>query len=128
MPLTCGCGDYEDYDEVFYGPDEYSVMPQRRRRARCASCKSLINEGDTVTVFSRSRRPRNDVESRICGDDLSYDIYAVPLASLYLCESCSDLFFSLDALGFCVGPYEDLRETVKQYHREYGPGKVALRQ
>lgn len=42
------------------------------------------------------------------------------LASHWLCEICADLFFNLDALGFCPGPEDDMRELVKEYADYYG--------
>jgi len=56
------------------------------------------------------------VEERIVGE--GNEIY---LADVYLCETCADLFFSLQDLGFsCVLPDEDMRELVKEYAETYG--------
>lgn len=115
MPLNCRYdpGDYLDYDEWHHGPtgDYYTIMPKLKRRKRCASCGKLIAAGATCTEFLISRAPRSGIEYSIYGDGEN----GVPKASRWLCESCSDIYFSLDDLGFDVGPYEDLRETLKDY-------------
>jgi hypothetical protein len=118
MPLTCSCGDWGDFDEWHFGAvgDDYMIMLDFPKRKRCASCGDLIDSGSLVTKFQIARRPKNDIEERIYGDGEE----GVPKAPKYLCERCSDIYFNLEALGFCVGPYEDLRETLKDYQHEYG--------
>jgi len=50
------------------------------------------------------------------------DDEAIVLASHWLCEECSDLWFSLYELGFqCVTPNENVRDLVRQYAELYGP-------
>jgi len=115
--LSCSC-DFGpgDCDWYYVHPHDYAVLQTKRRR-RCASCRELINVGDTITAFERWRDVRDDVEESIYGDDGQ-----VPLASMYHCERCADLYFSLYELGFeCISPNEDVRELVKEYAREYGP-------
>lgn len=117
MSLSCSC-DYDSGDggEYWYSPDDYSVMPDGRRRKRCSSCGSLINHGATVAIFERWCEPRTDIEERIHGEGAS-----IPLAPYHLCEICADLYFSLYELGFeCVGPGDDMRELVREYHEVYG--------
>lgn len=122
MPLSCSCDYSGDAEWWWYRPDDYSTFPQRRA-ARCRSCKALIRAGDICTIFLRERIPNGYLEERIYGDE-------VPLAPWYHCETCADLYFSLDELGFCVRPDEDMLELVKEYHKEFGPqaaGGGALR-
>ena len=108
MPLTCYCDDGE-FDWYYRRPNDYSEMPERKRRTRCSSCGSLLNAKDTVTEFECYREPSSDVEYEIYDDQ-------VPLASKWLCETCSDLWFSLDDLGFkCVAPDEPIRDLVREY-------------
>jgi len=112
MPLSCSCEEWEDADWYCWSPTNYSKMPKRRARVRCASCKKLIDAGTVVAVFSRSREARTEIECNIYGEG---DPESISLADGYLCEECADLFFSLDELGFCVSPYENQRELVKEY-------------
>jgi hypothetical protein len=59
------------------------------------------------------RATRSVVEARIYGDDGH-----VPMASWYLCETCSDLAVLLDDLGFCfeLGPGAgSLRDQIAEY-------------
>ena len=41
-----------------------------------------------------------------------------------MCETCSDLYFSLLELGFCINLGDDMSELVKDYAEYYG-GKNA---
>jgi len=64
----------------------------------------------------RVKVPDTDIECRIYGEDGE-----IPLASAYMCERCADLYFSLEELGYCVQPWEDQRDLVRDYadlHRE----------
>ena len=110
MPLSCYCGD-DDYAWIYHAPYDYKEMPKRARRTRCASCHELIEHGAVVTEFPRYRSPLSDVEENIygAGDD-------VPLASMWHCERCADLWFSLHELGYrCIGPDENVLELVREY-------------
>lgn len=112
MPLTCECdGDYDDAQWYWWAPDDYSTMPEQRRRRRCQSCQTLIANGAVVARFERSRYAISYIEECIYGEGCD-----VPLAAHYLCETCADLYFSLIELGFCgVGPGENMRELVREY-------------
>lgn len=118
MSLDCLCDCDDESDVVFFDPDDYSIMPARKRRVRCKSCKEIISDGDVVAEFRIVRQNMSEVEERIYGDD------GVPLASRFLCESCSDIFFNLFERGFNVGPYEDLRKTMQDYINVYKPKKL----
>jgi len=110
MPLSCSC-NFDEPEYWIWSPDDYSTMPARKRRYRC-SCGKLLNAGETVTRFERTRDSRTDIEIAIYGEGET----AITLAPKYLCERCSDLYFSLDELGFeCVDPNENMLELVKQY-------------
>jgi hypothetical protein len=119
MHLTCGCDfDYQEYDQWHFGPtgDDYTVMPKFPHRRKCASCGSIIEAGAICTKFPISAAPKSDIDVRIHGDGEE----GVPRAPRWLCESCSDIYFNLDALGFCVGPWDDMREMLADYQYEYG--------
>ena len=108
MSLSCYCPDDGDLDQWWYRPDDYSVLTANRSR-RCRSCGELIRPGDLVAKFERERETKGDIEERIWGDE------DVPMAPWYHCERCADLYFSLEELGFCVDPNDDMRELVKEY-------------
>jgi predicted RNA-binding Zn-ribbon protein involved in translation (DUF1610 family) len=111
MPLTCGCDYSDDGDYAWYwrSPDDFSTLSGPRRK-RCTSCHQLINIGATVIAFERFRLAKTDIEERIYGESGE-----IALASQYLCEHCGDLFFSLSELGYCVNPYESMRELLGEY-------------
>ena len=116
MPLTCYCPDYDDADEpgaIWYdgGISDYIEFPHRRRK-RCRSCRSLISPGDTCATANRWRFPVSDVEANIHGGEDA----EIPLAPDYLCEECADIFNSLDELGYCVMPYENMHDILEEYH------------
>ena len=96
MPISCSCPDI-DYDGDgwwYYSPTDYASFPMKNRK-RCCSCKSHIANGDLSTEFPRYRRPVTDIDESISGEE-------VALASWWMCETCSDLFFSITEMGYCV--------------------------
>lgn len=113
MPLSCSCeysGDYGDDFIWHHLPNDYSMYDKKRGR-RCISCKSvIIRRGDLCAEFERERSVNTDIEEKIYGD-------SVPLASVFLCEHCADIYFSLEELGFeCIFPDENMNELLKEYH------------
>lgn len=116
MSLTCECDDWDGDGWYYHGPYEGNYKPCRGKR--CCSCGSMVRTGDTCVTFPRYRGPASEIEERIYGEE-------VPLASWVMCETCGDLFWSLDALGFCISIGADsMRELTRQYAEIYGPGKV----
>lgn len=117
MGLTCRCQDFDPDpdagDVMWMEAQDYSTLGTKRSR-RCTSCNARINPGEIVLEIIREKIPEDDIELKIWGDD-----GLIPRASHYLCEKCADLFLSLDALGFCVNPYECMEELRKQYVQEY---------
>lgn len=111
MPLSCECDVSEDTGRYCWGPEDFSVMPRRMRRLRCVSCNSFIESNSVVAKFRQTRFPKTDIECRI----YDLDPEAITLASAYLCEECAGLYFSLEELGYCVGPYDGIRELVAEY-------------
>ena len=109
MGLACDCGDF-DGDGFFYeGPSDYEDMPPGRARKRRFSCRTLIDPGAVTTRFKRWRQPNTLIEEKIWGTDVN-------LADWWLCEECSDLYFSLTELGFCltIGD-QSMKEMVAEY-------------
>lgn len=103
---VCGC-DY-DGDTFRDTADDFSRMPKRSRRCRCASCKKMLNEGDTVLALRCFRQPRCDIEERLYVDE-------VPLATKYLCERCGEILMNLESAGNCVLLDGNLEGDLRQY-------------
>lgn len=55
------------------------------------------------------RYPKNDIEERI------YPGNEVPLAKQYFCEECAEIYFNLEAAGYCGLIGEDLHKLLKEY-------------
>lgn len=117
MGLTCECVDYcDDGGWWYYGPSDYKTAPLGRRR-RCCSCKKLIECGSDMTEFLRERSTRDDIEENIHGCERT-------LASWYMCETCSDIYFNLAELGFCIYlGRESMPDLLREYQRLYAPGQ-----
>ena len=105
MPLTCDSDG--DYDWFYESPADYSTLATKRSR-KCCSCKSRIAIGDTVLKFRCYRGPQHDIEESIYGDE-------VPMADKFMCESCGDQFYNLDALGFCISLGENMKHLLAEY-------------
>lgn len=111
MGLTCSCGD--GYEWFYEGPKDYSVLDTKRSR-KCESCGDRIELGETVGKFHCYRPPRSEYEESRFNEE-------VPLASKYMCEECTGLWFSLTELGFCITlGNESMRELTAQYAEVYG--------
>ena len=112
MSLSCSCS-YDDAAWWYSAPNDYSTLTTKKRK-RCSSCHNLIDIGSIVAPFRRWRSPESEIEERIYGDE-------IPLATMYLCEHCADMYFNFEALGFeCVSPNENMNELLKDYHDVYG--------
>lgn len=121
MPLTCYCDwEPEAGDWCFYGVNDYAPLATKCSR-RCRSCGEKIAVGDLCCKAARFRVPLHDVEVKIYGEDGE-----IPIAPIFMCERCSDLFWSLFELGFeCISPAEDMRQLVRDYAMDYGPKPTA---
>ena len=108
MSLSCSCGEWEGEGVAWEAPDDYTALTTRRRQ-RCRSCNSLIEIGAICTAFKRLRQPNGDVEIAIYGDCVVY------LAPHYLCEACSDIYFSLEELGYCPSLEDNMRAMATEY-------------
>lgn len=111
MSISCGC-DYDDFEWTYTPPDDFSPLLTKRSR-KCCSCGCSMKPGDTVAIFDRSKRPSNDIEERIYGDE-------VPLATWFMCEECGGLFMALEDSGFCISlsKGENMRDLVKNARGE----------
>ena len=109
MGLSCECDD--DYDYYYDAPEDYVELDTSKRK-RCMSCNQLNDIGSTVVKFPIWRKPNNDIEERIHGDE-------IPLANKYMCEECGDIYFSLVELGFCVNTGFPMKELLAEYQHDY---------
>lgn len=114
MGLTCACdGDVEPGMTVAYGPDDYEPLSANRRQ-RCMSCNELIDLGAIAAKVPRVRIPESAIECRIYGEDGE-----IPVAAKWMCERCADIYFSLEELGYCPNPYDDMRELTRDYAADH---------
>lgn len=103
--LSCSCdGDYE----WFYSPPKDFTKSPVGRRKRCTSCGKLINIRDDCLKFYCYRSPRSDFEERFHGDE-------VPMADQFMCESCGEIFLNLEAIGYCIGLGDNMKELLRDY-------------
>jgi hypothetical protein len=114
MSLSCTCGEW-DGDGWYYVPSTDYTTLQTTKRHRCCSCETLIELDAIVTSFQRFRGVQDPIEERIYGEDGE-----VRISTWYMCETCSDLYFSLDALGFCINLGDSMHGLVEEYHDTYG--------
>ena len=119
MPLSCYC-DYspEPGDVCWYPPKDHSEY-KRNRSTKCCSCGGRIERGDTIGRFERFKVPEYDIECSIYGEDGE-----IPRADWFMCETCIDLYFSLEDLGFCFYLGDNMHDLVKDYADIYGSKKV----
>lgn len=106
MTLSCAC-DFDEDGWWYEAPDDFSVFPQGRRK-RCCSCHKLIDAGTQCVEFPRVRYAATDIEERIYGD-------TVVLASWYMCEWCGEMYFNLEALGYCHWLGDSIKENLEEY-------------
>ena len=100
MPLTCSCSG--DYDWFYESPEFYSIFDYKRRK-RCCSCGDLIDIGSYAGRFE-------SYEFDEAGDE-KY------LAPNWMCETCTDIFFTLEDLGYCIVLKSDnMKDLLAEYH------------
>jgi predicted RNA-binding Zn-ribbon protein involved in translation (DUF1610 family) len=111
MILSCECPDWEGDPGTwaYIVPDDFSRLETKRRR-RCSSCKDLINIGSECLRFERIRAPYTDIEAEIVGDDAE-----IPMSPFYQCEKCGEIYFNLNAIGYCISPDSNMEELLKEY-------------
>lgn len=117
MGIACECSDDFDY----YVDKPFATELKTSRRKRCTSCKVLIDIGEDCLSFPSWRRPRSDIEERIHGDE-------VPLANVYMCEKCGNIYESLSELGFCVDLDEPMKYALSEYHEFVRESQVPAKQ
>ena len=115
MPLSCTCYDIDDAAWYWWPPDDFSKFNASKRK-RCCSCNALVEIGKDCLEFTRTRRPKNDIEERIYGDDVE----AVPLASWYMCEPCGEQYLNLTEYGYCVTIGDNMHDLLRAHRETHG--------
>lgn len=113
--LSCSCSEpdlSEPGNWAFYYPEDFSILASKRSK-RCASCRKLVKPGTECLKFERIRGPNTDIEERISG-------YEIPMAPLYQCQECGEIFLNLNAAGYCLLPTDDMRESMREYWKDTG--------
>lgn len=115
MGLSCECPEYDhEPGSKWWEPGNYTTLDTKKRK-RCCSCGELIEIGAIVVKVTRIKIADTEIEERIFGEGGE-----IGLAPHYLCEKDADIFFSLDELGFCITPYDNMSEHLSQYAELYG--------
>lgn len=113
MSLSCGC-DFDWYPEpgdVFISrQSDFKPMRFTSRRKKCCSCKEVIQHNDIILEFYRAKIPDNDVDIAIYGEDGEID-----RASIFMCETCSDIFLSLEEMGYCPQVNVNQRRLLQEH-------------
>ena len=120
MGLSCECPfmEFEDLDpgEWVYMYSSVDFRPlNTSKRKRCQSCNSLIDIGALCLEFPRYRSPYTDIEADIIGFDWNGEP-PIKISSHYHCERCGEIFLNLEDAGYCMMPYDDMQESLKEYH------------
>ena len=113
MSLSCSCGEWEGEGICYYNPTSFTRLETSKRK-RCKSCAVLIDIGADCLKFDRMRYPKTEIEIKIFDED--HEIF---LAPHYFCEDCGCIFMSLDELGFCLGPDDEMAAVLAEYQDEY---------
>lgn len=116
--LTCGCEDFcpEPGDTYIHSISDYKPAQFTGYRKRCKNCRTQIDKLALCVEVHRVKVPDTDVECAIYGEEGE-----IPRASWWLCESCADIFFSLEELGYCV-PIGEIKATLKEYQQYKAAG------
>jgi len=57
-----------------------------------------------------------------CVYDVEVDIYGdtKPIASMYLCPECGEIWLNLTDVGYCIPPDDDMKICLQEYHQITG--------
>lgn len=97
--LSCYCDI--DSAEWYYTPArDFEPFPIGRRK-RCCSCKELINILEPCVELFRIGYDEDGNEKE--------------LSSWFICEECGEIFFNLEAAGYCYYAGDSLQENLRDY-------------
>jgi hypothetical protein len=111
-PLSCYCVEWDGDGVGWNVPNNFTNLNTKKGR-RCQSCKTIIKPGNTCLEFERFRYPQSEIELKIYSEEEE-----LPMASHYLCEHCGEIFINLDDMKFCITPYENMDELLKEYQQD----------
>ncbi|MFX0200521.1 MAG: hypothetical protein ACFFCW_30755 [Candidatus Hodarchaeota archaeon] len=116
MGLSCYCPEWdgEPGSWYYFSPDDFSIFEGSRRK-RCSSCGELIDIGAECLEFRRGRAPREGIEERIWDSD-----EPIMIASYFMCKKCGEIYFNLEAAGYCFGPSDNMKEALQEYWKLTG--------
>jgi hypothetical protein len=93
----------------YFSPEPDDLKPfTGKRRKRCSSCRRLIEIEEESLEFKRERSPWTELEEQISGCQ-------IPMASLFFCEQCSEIYLNLTDAGYCFGPKDNMKEALGEY-------------
>ena len=121
--LVCGCEDYcpDPGDTIIDTISDYRPAPVTGYRNRCKNCKSMIEKNALCVEAKRFKIAETDVEISIYGEWEGEGTGEIRRASWWLCESCADVLFSLEELGYCV-PLDEITITLREYQMQKKAG------
>lgn len=111
MGLSCSCSEWDGDGETYWAKDDISILNSGKYSKRCKSCGIKIKQGEHVLEFKRGRGIENDIEERIYGDEMK------PLASVYHCAKCGEIYLNLESLGYCQDYTDNMSELLKEHQR-----------
>lgn len=106
MSLSCGCENDGGYERWWVYPQDFAPF-MGKCRARCRSCRELIEIGVNHVAVERYRLPETEIEERIYG---------------------GEILLALVAYGYCVDIDEDMRGQLREHweYTGYVPPDAAL--
>ena len=101
MSLTCSCRD--DYDWYYIPPQFYCIFDHEWRK-RCCSCHHFIKIGSYAGKFESFKFDESGKRENLNPN--------------WMCETCTDIFFTLEELGYCIVLKDNMKDLLKQYHAQ----------
>lgn len=114
MSLSCDCDFDGGADVAYWWSSSFDFITLQTKRSRkCKSCGCFIKPGAEVVEFTRWRNPKDDVETRIWGEDGE-----ISLASWFMCETCGGLAMAVQDTGMCFSIDENVKDQIAEYRAE----------
>lgn len=116
MSLSCSCSKWDGEGEVYVSDDDLTILDNGKYRKKCQSCEVKIKQGEQVLEFKRGRGIETDIEERIYGQEMK------PLAPVYHCAKCGEIYLNLASLGYCQDYKDNMPKALEQYRKEHDSG------
>lgn len=105
MSISCACDfDASDHEEWFHYPTGTEVH-SGKRSCRCWACGDKIMPGQIMAPVPHFRRPLNDIEERISGEE-------VALAPRRLCADCYAMASAIIKHDMCIDLSSPIDEQI----------------